>query len=166
MAVDKDIRASIAVTRFGLGARPGEIAAARGDPEAYLTAQIRPEGADRPAGATATSGERINEYVAYRKARATEKRLGVGKTDDGRMANRALRLEAGGDFFARVQLAASHGRGLSRTLDPFWANHFTVSAKKLATVTLVGPSRRRRSGRACSAASKTCWSPRPATRQC
>ncbi len=139
MAVDKDLRASIAVTRFGLGARPGDIAAARADPEGYLAAQIRPQGADRPAGTTATSGERINEYVAYRKARAMEKRLGEGKTDDGKMANRALRREAAGDFLARVQLAARADAGFRERWTLFWANHFTVSAKKLATVTLVGP---------------------------
>jgi len=35
------IQAEIAVLRFGLGARPGELAAAAGDPRAWLMAQIK-----------------------------------------------------------------------------------------------------------------------------
>jgi uncharacterized protein (DUF1800 family) len=51
-----DLMAAIAATRFGLGARPGEIDAARADPQGFLKAQIRAEGADpfgglrRPGG--------------------------------------------------------------------------------------------------------------------
>ena len=45
-----DLNAAIAVTRFGLGARPAEIEAARADPQGFLKAQIRPEGADQPEG--------------------------------------------------------------------------------------------------------------------
>jgi uncharacterized protein (DUF1800 family) len=51
LAVDKDLKAAIAITRFGLGARAGEIAAARPDPEGFLAAQIRAEGADQPGTA-------------------------------------------------------------------------------------------------------------------
>ncbi|HEY1415266.1 MAG TPA: hypothetical protein VGF42_05225 [Caulobacteraceae bacterium] len=40
-----DLNASIAVTRFGLGARPGEIDRARVDPRAFLLDQIRTAGA-------------------------------------------------------------------------------------------------------------------------
>ncbi len=35
------VQAEIAVLRFGLGARPGDLAAAAGDPRAWLTAQIK-----------------------------------------------------------------------------------------------------------------------------
>jgi uncharacterized protein (DUF1800 family) len=40
--------ATIAVNRFGLGARPGEIEDAKRDPRGWLRAQIRREGADQP----------------------------------------------------------------------------------------------------------------------
>ncbi len=49
-AADRDLQAAIAVTRFGLGARPGEIAAVRADPRGWLTSQITPQGADQPRG--------------------------------------------------------------------------------------------------------------------
>lgn len=48
--LDRDLKAAIAATRFGLGARPGEIEAARSDPQAWLKRQIRREGADQPQG--------------------------------------------------------------------------------------------------------------------
>ena len=42
----RDLEAAIAATRFGLGARPGEIGEAARDPRSYLKAQIRRQGAD------------------------------------------------------------------------------------------------------------------------
>ncbi len=36
MSIDPDLQASIAATRFGLGAKPGEIDSARHDPIGYL----------------------------------------------------------------------------------------------------------------------------------
>ncbi len=48
---DKALNGAIAVTRFGLGARPGEIADASNDPVGWLRAQIRREGADEPVTA-------------------------------------------------------------------------------------------------------------------
>jgi uncharacterized protein (DUF1800 family) len=59
-----DMMAAIAATRFGLGARPGEIDAARNDPRGFLTAQIRPEGADQPQGGEG-SAQRLAEVSAY-----------------------------------------------------------------------------------------------------
>lgn len=63
---DKD--AAIAVTRFGLGARPGEIAGAKTDPRGYLLAQVT-----QPAGVFSdtllSSVEAAAELRAYRQAR-------------------------------------------------------------------------------------------------
>jgi uncharacterized protein (DUF1800 family) len=46
----RDLNAAIAVTRFGLGARPGEIEAVAHDPRGWLEGQIRSTGADQPVG--------------------------------------------------------------------------------------------------------------------
>ena len=60
MALDRNLAAAIAVTRFGLGAKPGEILTARDDPEAWLQAQIRPGvGADQPQPGATGSAERV-----------------------------------------------------------------------------------------------------------
>ena len=48
---DRALNGAIAVTRFGLGARPGEIEQAGADPVGWLRAQIRREGADAPVTA-------------------------------------------------------------------------------------------------------------------
>jgi len=48
---DQALIGAIAVTRFGLGARPGEIEQASSDPIGWLRAQIRREGADQPVTA-------------------------------------------------------------------------------------------------------------------
>jgi uncharacterized protein (DUF1800 family) len=49
MTIDtRNLNAAIAVTRFGLGARPGEIDQAANDPLGWLKSQIRREGADQP----------------------------------------------------------------------------------------------------------------------
>src|SRR5947209_20267490 len=64
-----DLQAAIAVTRFGLGARPGELEAASADPKAFLRAQIRPEGADQPDGRLAPSAENIAVFQGLRRER-------------------------------------------------------------------------------------------------
>ena len=139
MAVDKSLKAAIAVTRFGLGAKPGEIAAARGDPEAYLTAQIRPQGADRPVTVPETARERLNELRTYQQDRAADKRSHQAKSAASKSAAHILRRQADADLLARIQLGADTPAGFRERWTLFWANHFTVSAKKLAVVALVGP---------------------------
>jgi uncharacterized protein (DUF1800 family) len=44
------LQGAIALTRFGMGARPGEIDAIAGDPKGWLRAQALPQRIPRPAG--------------------------------------------------------------------------------------------------------------------
>ena len=134
-----DMMAAIAATRFGLGARPGEIAAAGSDPRGFLIAQIRPEGADQPQGDGETSAQRLAELVDYRMQRQAAKTDGDPKADPVKDAQKLLRDQAGGDFLARAQLGASTDAAFRERWALFWANHFTVSATKLTTATVVGP---------------------------
>src|ERR1700755_446335 len=55
------------------------------------------------------------------------------------MAQKLLREETGQDFLARARLGAATPDGFAERWALFWANHFTVSATKLATATLMGP---------------------------
>src|ERR1700748_3127198 len=64
-----DLEAAIATTRFGLGARPGEIEAAAADPRAFLKAQIRPEGADQAPGPLGPSSETLAVFQGFRRER-------------------------------------------------------------------------------------------------
>ena len=69
------LQASIAVTRFGLGARRGEFVEVSNDARGWLLGQIRPEGADLPAGEWPDASTRL---LALRDYRERVKRLNAG----------------------------------------------------------------------------------------
>ncbi|HZZ30370.1 MAG TPA: DUF1800 family protein [Phenylobacterium sp.] len=163
--VDQDMKAAIAVTRFGLGARPGEIDQARRDPQGFLKSQIRRSGADQPAGPSPTSAQRMAEFREYQRERREfrlQKVSDVGPPKPGGPATEAadpamaaavksdtrdpvkvvgamLRKDISDDFAARIQLASATDAGFRERWTLFWANHFTVSATKAITGTIVGP---------------------------
>ncbi len=72
-----ELQAAIAATRFGLGARPGEIDAAKSDPKGWLLSQIRSQGADQPSGENPTSQQRLVALDAYRQQRQEARREGI-----------------------------------------------------------------------------------------
>ena len=67
--------AAVALTRFGMGARPGEIATVAADPRGWLEAQARPGGAPVPAGAFETSEQRLEAYQDYQAEAARARRM-------------------------------------------------------------------------------------------
>ncbi|HEX7946879.1 MAG TPA: DUF1800 family protein, partial [Phenylobacterium sp.] len=139
----KDLEAAIAATRFGLGAKAGEIAAASRDPRGYLKAQIRPEGAETFETDGETSTQRLAEFREYRRERAMADQAGKDKdgaaADPVKMAQQFIRRNAQGDVQARTLLGATTDASFRERWALFWANHFTVSATKVQTSTLVGP---------------------------
>ena len=161
-----DLDTAIAVTRFGLGARPGDLAAAAGDARAWLMAQIRRTGADLPAGALPDSRDRMMALVAYRdqiktlKADAAAKpppdespagepmtaeggrRPRTALQDERKQALRPLLEGVGDEILARTVLAARTDAPFRERWTLFWANHFTVSAVKVQSAVLVGPFER------------------------
>jgi uncharacterized protein (DUF1800 family) len=142
VASPNDLDAAIAVTRFGLGARPGEIAAvAAAGPRQWLAGQIRPaEGADQPQANPETAATRIKGFRVYRQDRRAMRRGEADPdADPERIAARMIREGPAVDFLARARLAATTPAGFRERWAMFWANHFTVSAVKLVTATVVGP---------------------------
>lgn len=135
----KDMMAAIAVTRFGLGARPGEIAAVGDDPRGWLIDQITPKGAAQPQQNPDTSAQRFVAMRAYQELRRTAKDDGDPKTVAVRQANMAIRDKAGADFLARARLGAGAPDSFRERWALFWANHFTVSSTKEITAAMVGP---------------------------
>ena len=125
-----DLNAAIAVTRFGLGARPGEIEAARTDPRGYLKAQIRAEGADQPQGPLSSSPDNFVVFDSLRRERQQLK--GDGDTGDDllKQVQSQIRQIAIEEMAARGRLAAGTAAGFRERWTLFWANHFTVSATK------------------------------------
>jgi uncharacterized protein (DUF1800 family) len=146
---DKDLMAAIAVTRFGLGARPGEIEAARSDPQGFLKAQIRKEGADQPAGQLPNSQQRLAEFRAFQQVKQAEKRQAPAAANDQRpamaMMTQAQRRDAvgvGEEFEARLRLALGTPAAFRERWTLFWADHFTVSAVKQQSANQAGPFER------------------------
>jgi uncharacterized protein (DUF1800 family) len=138
---DRELQAAIAATRFGLGARPGEIAEAARDPQGWLKAQIRREGADQPATNGESSQQRFAALREYQQDRRQLKQETVAPDarDPVKMAQRMLREDTATDFLARARLGAATDAAFRERWALFWANHFTVSAVKLTTATQVGP---------------------------
>ena len=155
-----DLDAAVAATRFGLGARPGEIAAARGDPRGYLKAQITPKGADQPPGDLPPAPERLAAFFAFQEAQYAAKRAETAMMAPGAapaampaapaMAAAPAKPKMGGaeivgetgEFAARMQLAARTDAAFRESWTLFWANHFTVAATKGVMGALVGPFER------------------------
>jgi uncharacterized protein (DUF1800 family) len=137
------LQPEIAVLRFGLGARPGDLTAAAGDPRAWLTAQIR--GAVLLAGNTplAPSDQIFSELLAARDLRQEMRREAVGQPAGDPKAAINLVRDAylphyRAQVLARAQSAALTDRPFAERLVHFWTNHFAVSADKGAVFGVAG----------------------------
>jgi len=125
------VQPEIAVLRFGLGARPGDLAAAAPDPRAWLTAQTR--GPVQRSGATALApSNEIFEAVAAARRERREERL------DAASVREAYQPHYRAQVLARTESAAVTSRPFGERLVHFWANHFAVSADKGAIHGLAG----------------------------
>lgn len=139
------LQAAIAVTRFGLGARPGELDDAAHDPKGWLRGQIRPAGADQPRVDAESAASRIQGFRVYQQDRRAMRRADSGDGDAApdrdpvRIAGRMIREGTAVDFLARAQLGATTPAGFRERWALFWCNHFTVSGVKLVTATVAGP---------------------------
>src|SRR5882757_11481904 len=127
------MQAEIAVLRFGLGARPGELAAAAGDPRGWLLAQIKgaaPLAVDAPLAA---SDQIFAALLAARDERQKIKQESAAHATDAKMANavrEAYQPHYRAQVLARAQSAALTARPFAERLVHFWSNHFAVSADK------------------------------------
>ena len=152
---DAGLSAAIALGRFGLGARAGEIDAIAGDPRGWLDDQIRPEGAANPDGPLQTTSDRIRRFLDYqqesqgaRQAReAAVPSPASAMADDAqaraafdarRESRRSLMQDTAQEFLARAQLGTTTPAGFAERWALFWANAFTVSATKFQSAIFIG----------------------------
>jgi uncharacterized protein (DUF1800 family) len=131
------LEAAIAVTRFGLGARLGEIEAAGSDPRAWLTSQIgaaeqpvAPDGGHFPDSGTLVRQEQ--EMIAERRAIKTDDPEAQKKAASGR-----LKIFTG-EMEGRFRLGFTTDRPFAEHLVWFWTNHFTVSVTAGRTLNFAG----------------------------
>lgn len=125
-----DLQAAIAVTRFGLGARPGELEAARSDPQGWLRAQITPAGADIPRAPGGqplpSTPDRMASFFAYREAvQAARMDMAARK-----LAAQPLNDATAEELMARAWLGAATPSPFRERWALFWSNHFSVSSAK------------------------------------
>jgi uncharacterized protein (DUF1800 family) len=126
--------AAIAANRFGLGARPGELAAIGGDPKGWLKAQLAPVNAI-PAAIAALSSTQTR-FDALPVA------MGNGAAAKGKVILAALVMaqqDYPRDAAARLQAALASDTPMVERLTAFWSNHFTVSGIRPIVRGLMGP---------------------------
>jgi uncharacterized protein (DUF1800 family) len=134
----------IAVNRFGLGAAPGELAAAAADPRSWLLKQI--DGAPPPTPAfdkLAGSAEGLKAYPRWIISLGRARRaMGDASKGDGPTIEGTFREQFGpimrDEVGARLVTAAATPAPFRERLVWFWANHFTVSAEKALVFALAG----------------------------
>ena len=135
--------AVIAVNRFGLGAAPGELAAAASDPRGWLFEQIKSQPEQPAFAGLPPTSEALKEYprwIASLRLARSEATMGADGQPRGIEQNfreffgPGLMKEVG----ARLSASASTPSPFHERLALFWANHFTVSAEKPVIFALVG----------------------------
>ena len=128
------VEGAIAVHRFGLGGRPGEIETASRDPKAWLMAQIG-TAAEEPVTADGKafpdSGTLVRQEREELRVHLSRKKGRIGLKDQSPDAVKkfvAPRVKIFADeMAARFRLGFTTARPFAEHLVWFWSNHFTVS---------------------------------------
>src|SRR5215831_17035994 len=139
------IAAVIAANRFGLGARPGELALIGGDAREWLRSQLR-----APAPALTSADLRPSSQIlaqaldlrreiqVQRKAVAAAGTDNVGDDPAPKRLRQLLRPIYASEVTARLQHAVATERPFLERLTQFWANHFAISIDKQFLAGLAG----------------------------
>jgi uncharacterized protein (DUF1800 family) len=141
------MQTEIAVLRFGLGARPGDLAAASADPRTWLKSQIQGPAPLAVDARLAPSDQIFEALVAARDERQEMKREAAAKSADAQAQDAKVAFNAVREAYqphyraqvlARAQSAALTSRPFAERLVHFWSNHFAVSADKGIVFGLAG----------------------------
>lgn len=133
---------TIAVNRFGLGARPDE--AAPDDPKRWLIGQFhRFDPRPAPIAAVPDSHAAMAAYVAGRQQKAAA-RENAAADPAANMAARKAAAKAQREAYvaavgARMEAGLTTPAPFVERMVWFWANHFAVSTDKAAIAGLAGP---------------------------
>lgn len=121
------LEGAIAVTRFGLGAKPGDIEQASVNPKTWLKSQLIEDNVFQfPNEALHTSQDYIVEKEAFFKARRNE------TTNEGKLAaakpfNKRFRNSKAAEFKTRFLFGVQTTTPFHERLVRFWSNHFSTS---------------------------------------
>lgn len=131
--------AAIAANRFGLGARPGELARIGSDATGYLEAQLAGPPPLLVQPGLADSANAINQAQALRQERRAARRSAAPDAAAAAMkVGQLYRPMYVADAAARLRAAVASDRPFTERLVHFWANHFAVSVDKGVVLGLAG----------------------------
>jgi len=114
------INAVIAASRFGLGARPGDLHEIARDPRGWLSSQL--EGDTEPTQGLGRSAERLRLFFEARRSGGDPAVIALYRKE--------YREGFTADIGARTRRAAATDQPFRERLVHFWTNHFTVSAMR------------------------------------
>jgi uncharacterized protein (DUF1800 family) len=130
---------AIAANRFGLGARPGELAGIAGDGRDWLRAQLRagPPALSDPQ--LRSSAQTLAQALKLRQeSRARRKSPEVASAAEQQKLPQFLRPIYLSEVTARFREAVTTERPLIERLTQFWTNHFALSVDKQLLTGLAG----------------------------
>lgn len=133
--------ATAAVNRFGLGAKPGELAQAR-EARDWLRVQLRTRHDPAPFVGLPDSREIIRRQNEYRQQRRRTKADAADGDGAGMPSRQLLRRDAMTDIGLRYSLAATTTTPFVERLVRFWSNHFAISIDKNSARLLAAPMER------------------------
>ena len=130
-----------AVNRFGLGARPGELAGIR-EARGWLARQLRSDASSQAVFSGLPSSldylRREAEYLQQRRQRKRSGDAAQNKIEVGRLYRQTLMLELG----RRYQAAVASENSFVERLVHFWSNHFAISVDKRQAALYAAPMER------------------------
>jgi uncharacterized protein (DUF1800 family) len=127
---------AIAANRFGLGARPGELAAIGSDAREWLHAQLTAPASLLADGGLRSSADVLTEALALR--REIQRARKSGDAAQVEKLPQLLRPVYVAEATARFGSAVSSERPFTERLVQFWSNHFAVSVDKQLQAGLAG----------------------------
>lgn len=131
------LEGALAVTRFGLGAKAGEIERASRAPDTWLLQQLRAKNAKSEAlDALPRPHKVFQQAKAFRRER--RRLTGNEKVAATKKYNKFVRRNLQMEIEARAVHAAETNAPFHERLTRFWCNHFSVSARNAKTRFFVG----------------------------
>ncbi len=130
---------AIAANRYGLGARPGDLAAIGSDPRGWLVAQLSgpPPLLDVP-GLASSQQVLARVFEIRREARDARAARAAGAAAQATKLGALYRPIYVSEATARLATAVASERPFLERMVQFWSNHFAVSVDKFIVLGLAG----------------------------
>lgn len=138
--------AASAANRFGLGARPGELAQVGGDPRGWLHAQLRGSDVRSAFAGLPASATYLKQYYELLRARRDARNSRSGTEAAPAVmpdpVQRRFRRQLDREAVLRQQVAVRSAQGFAERIVRFWSNHFAISVDKRIAAVFAAPMER------------------------